>query len=558
MTAERIDAAPSRFHTHEPANLGTDLCGYNLYSTDLALQESVRRYGAAAHEPELLRYGELLGSEALIRQAEAAHRHPPELVAFDRQGRRIDRVDFDPGWHAVMRLQREHQMVTQPFSDPRPGAWVAYAAGFMMHAQIEPGSQCPASMTFASIPVLQKEPALFARLKDQLYATEYDERDLPLAQKKSIWIGMGMTEKQGGSDVRANTTRATPLRGTGRGAAYEIVGHKWFFSAPMCDAHLITARTENGLSCFFVPRFRPDGSKNPICIQRLKNKVGNRSNSSSEVEFLGAYGVMVGEEGRGIPTIIEMATYTRLNCVMGATGLTRQGVVQAIHCARQRKAFGKRLVAQPLMRNVLADMALESEAATHLMMRLTQAFAAADDPLEGAYKRIVTPAAKLWLSKRSIELSAEAMEVFGGNGYVDDGPMGRMFRESPVISIWEGSGNVMALDMLRAIACEPEAMNALLADLARMLHGDAIPRGQVERLQAALRPGDDEVLEAQARRHAQRLILLLQAGLMRQCAPVEAADAFIESRFDAEWGRVFGLLPRHEQQSRLIERAFLS
>jgi putative acyl-CoA dehydrogenase len=558
MSAERIDSAPTTFRTHEPANLGTDLCGYNLYRTDLALQESVRRHGGAAHEAELVQYGEVLGSEAFIEQAEASHRHPPELVAFDRQGRRLDRVNFHPGWHAVMRQQREHRLVTQPFSDPRPGAWVAYAAGFMMHAQIEPGSQCPASMTFASIPVLQKEPALFARLRDQLYATEYDERDLPLEQKKSIWIGMGMTEKQGGSDVRANTTRATPLQGAGRGAAYEIVGHKWFFSAPMCDAHLITARTENGLSCFFVPRFRPDGSKNPVCIQRLKNKVGNRSNASSEVEFLGAYGVMVGEEGRGIPTIIEMATYTRLNCVMGATGLTRQCVVQAIHYARHRKAFGKRLVEQPLMRNVLADMALESEAATHLMMRLTQAFARADDPLEGAYKRIVTPAAKLWLSKRSIELSAEAMEVFGGNGYVDDGPMGRMFRESPVISIWEGSGNVMALDMLRAITREPEAVSALLTDLTRMLRGDAALRGQVERLQAALRQRDDEAMEAQARRHAQRLILLLQAGLMRECAPVEAADAFIESRFDAEWGRVFGLMPRHEQRSRLIERAFPS
>ena len=557
MGAELTDSSRNSFRTHEPANLVPDLSGYNLYSTDLALQEAVRRQGAQAHEAELLQYGELLGSEKWIRLAEASHTHPPELNAFDRQGRRIDRVEFHPGWHAVMRLQREHRLVTQPFSDHRPGAWAAYAAGFMMHAQLEPGSQCPASMTFASIPVLQKEPALFARIKDQLYATEYDERDLPLARKRSIWIGMGMTEKQGGSDVRSNTTRATPLQGEGRGSAYELVGHKWFFSAPMCDAHLVTARTESGLSCFFVPRFRPDGTKNPICIQRLKNKVGNRSNSGSEVEFQGAYGVMVGEEGRGIPTIIEMATYTRLNCVMGAAGLTRQCVVQAIHYARRRRAFGKLLVDQPLMRNVLADMALESEAATHLMMRLTQAFArAGDDPLEEAYKRIVTPAAKLWVSKRSIELSAEAMEVFGGNGYVDDGPMGRLFRESPVISIWEGSGNVMALDMLRAIAREPAAMHALMSDIGRMVRGDAVVRGPLERFQAELRRHDAEALESQARRHAQRLTLLLQAGLMRECAPAEAADAFIESRFDAEWGRVFGLLPRHEQQPRLIERAF--
>jgi putative acyl-CoA dehydrogenase len=557
MTAEPQDSVRGGFRTHEPANLVTDLIDYNLYSSDLALQDAVRRQGAAAREPELLKYGALLGSAAVIGAADASHRHPPELHSFDRQGRRIDRVEFHPGWHAVMRLQREHGLVTQPFSDSRPGAWTAYAAGFMMHAQIEPGSQCPASMTFASVPVLQKEPALFAQIKDQLYACEYDERDLPLSQKQSIWIGMGMTEKQGGSDVRANTTRAIPVAGEGRGAAYELVGHKWFFSAPMCDAHLVTARTAKGLSCFFVPRFRPDGSNNPIHIQRLKDKVGNRSNSSSEVEFQGAYGIMIGEEGRGIPTIIEMATYTRLNCVMGAAGLTRQCVVQAIHYARQRKAFGKLLVDQPLMRNVLADMALESEAATHLMMRLTQAFAhAGEGSLEGAYKRIVTPAAKLWVAKRSIELSAEAMEVFGGNGYVDDGPMGRLFRESPVISIWEGSGNVMALDMLRAIAHEPAAVDALLTDLHRMLHGDSAALRVLESFQTDLRAHSTDALESQARRYAQRLVLLLQAGLMRECAPTEIADAFIESRFDAEWGRMFGLLAHDESQTRIIARAF--
>jgi putative acyl-CoA dehydrogenase len=557
MTAELPDALRAGFHTHEPANLVEDLTDYNLYSSDLALQEAVHREGAATHEAELQQYGAKLGSAAVISNADASHRHPPELHSFDRQGRRVDRVEFHPAWHALMRLQREHRLVTQPFSDSRPGAWIAYAAGFMMHAQIEPGTQCPASMTFASIPVLQKEPALFSRIKEQLYSTEYDERDLPLIQKKSIWIGMGMTEKQGGSDVRANTSRAMPIEGAGRGAAYTIVGHKWFFSAPMCDAHLVTARTENGLSCFFVPRFRPDGSKNSICIQRLKDKVGNRSNASSEVEFQDAFGIMIGEEGRGIPTIIEMATYTRLNCVMGAAGLIRQCVVQAIHYARRRKAFGKLLVEQPLMRNVIADMALESEAATHLMMRLTQAFArAGDDPLDGAYRRIVTPAAKLWISKRSIELSAEAMEVFGGNGYVHDGPMGRLFRESPVISIWEGSGNVMALDMLRAIAREPAAFDALLTDLNRMLHGEEAALRALMRYQAALRASSPDALEAHARRHAQRLILLLQAGLLRECAPAEIADAFIESRFDAEWGRVFGLLATDEHQARIIERAF--
>ncbi|MGH6638229.1 MAG: acyl-CoA dehydrogenase family protein [Polaromonas sp.] len=542
--------------THEVTNVVPELKDYNLYTTDTALQEAVRRAGAQAHEAELSSYGALLGSEQTLRMAEDAHRHTPELHSFDRVGRRIDRVEFHPGWHGLMRMLREQQLVSQPFSDPRPGAWAAYAAGFSMHGQIEAGTQCPTSMTFACIPVLQKEPALFEKLAPKLYSRMYDARDIPLEQKDSILIGMGMTEKQGGSDVRANTTRATPIRGGGRGGEYSLVGHKWFFSAPMCDAHLVVARTDNGFSCFFVPRYRPNGSKNAVHIQRLKDKVGNRSNASSEVEFQDAWGLMIGQEGRGIPTIIEMATYTRLNCVMGSTGMIRQAVVQAINYARQRSAFGKRLAEQPLMQNVLADMALESEAATQLMMRLTEAFAlAAEDPLQRAYKRIVTPAAKFWIAKRSIELSGEAMEVFGGNGYVEEGPMGRLYREMPLISIWEGSGNVMGLDMLRAISREPEAMHALIEDITRMGAGDARLRPHLEALKEIMGQPADE-MEAGARRYAQRLILLIQAGLLRQHAPTEVADAFIESRFDAQWGRVYGTLPSHAQRAALIDRAW--
>lgn len=544
------------WNTHDVTNVVPELGDYNLYTTDIALQEAVQRAGGDLHEPELRGYGARLGSAETIGLAEAANHYKPELQTFDRQGHRIDRVEFHPAWHEMMKMLREQNLVSQPFSDPRPGAWAAYAAGFSMHGQIEAGSQCPNSMTFACIPVLKKDSALFERLAPKLYSRTYDARDIPLEQKTSILVGMGMTEKQGGSDVRTNTTRAIERATHGGIREYELVGHKWFFSAPMCDAHLVLARTESGPSCFFVPRYRPDGSKNAIHIQRLKDKVGNRSNSSSEVEFPGAWGQLIGEEGRGIPTIIEMATYTRLNCVMGSTGGMRQAVVQAIHHARGRSAFGKSLVQQPLMQNVLADMALESEAATHLMMRLTEAFALAEeDTLQRAYRRIVTPAAKFWVAKRGIELSAEAMEVFGGNGYVDESPVGRLYREAPVISIWEGSGNVMALDMMRAIRREPEAMQALIEDLRVGCREDARLRPHLDSL-AALLDADESTLEVLARREAQRLILLIQARLLKEHAPACISDGFIESRFEAEWGRTFGMLLSNTLRSSIIERAW--
>lgn len=542
--------------THDVVNIVPELRDYNLYETDLALQDAVQRAGAAVHVEALFRYGARLGSVETLQAAEAANHYKPELRSFDRQGRRIDYVEFHPAWHEMMKMLREQDLVAQPFSDSRPGAWAAYAAGFSMHGQIEPGSQCPNSMTFACIPVLQKEPALFQQLSGKLYSTHYDSRDLPIEQKDSILVGMGMTEKQGGSDVRTNTTTATPIPGAESERAYELVGHKWFFSAPMCDAHLVLARAPGGLSCFFVPRFRPDGSKNQVQIQRLKEKVGNRSNASSEVEFLGAWGRMVGEEGRGVQTIIEMATYTRLNCVMGSTGMLRQALVQALHHARHRVAFGRPLVQQPLMRNVLSDLALESEAATQLMMRLTEAFAGAkQDPLQRAYQRIVTPAAKYWVAKRTIEASAEAMEVLGGNGYIDDSPTGRLYREAPVISIWEGSGNVMALDMLRAIRREPDSVAALVDDLHGLCADNTVLRKQHEAFVKTLTL-DDAEYEQQSRREAQRLILLIQACLLRQYSPQPISDAFIASRFDAEWGRTFGLLPRHVDSEAILARAW--
>ena len=534
--------------THAIFNQVDELTDVNLLAADPALAEALQRAGASWALPALGSYGATLGAADTWRLAEEANRHTPALHSFDARGRRVDAVEFHPSWHALMQLYRGQGLIAQPFTETRPGRWAAWAAGFYLHGQVEQGTLCPATMTTAAIPVLQREPGLWAQLQGQLYSNAYDARDLPLAQKQSIWLGMGMTEKQGGSDVRANTTVATPVGAGGRGGEYLLRGHKWFFSAPMCDAHLVVARTGEGgpFACFFVPRWRPDGSKNAVNVQRLKEKVGNRSNSSSEVEFHDAWGILMGEEGRGIPTIIEMATYTRLNCVLGSAAILRQAVMQAIAYARQREAFGKRLAEQPLMRAVLADLALESEAATVLAMRLAQAFEhdldLGDSPAERAWKRVMTPAAKFWVCKRGVELTGETMEVFGGNGYVDTSVAGRLFREAPVNSIWEGSGNVMCLDVLRAFAREPEAVQALLAELAPAAQGEPRIAAALRELQTLFASPPDQ-LEALGRLLVQRLVLVAQACLLRQHAPAAVADAFIATRLsDAGAGRVVGAI----------------
>jgi putative acyl-CoA dehydrogenase len=545
------------WQTHEISNQFDELQNYNLYATDAPLREAMERAGASWAGDELAAYGSALGAAQTWRWAEDANKHKPEFDAFDARGRRIDRVAFHPSWHELMRMHREAGSVSLAFQSPQQrGRWAAWAAHFYMEGQVEAGSMCPLSMTQASIPVLSKEPGLWAKYGDKLMSNTYDARDLPIEEKSSIWIGMGMTEKQGGSDVRANTTTATPIGAGGRGGEYLIRGHKWFFSAPMCDAHLVVARTaDGGPSCFFVPRWKPDGSKNPIHIQRLKEKVGNRSNSSSEVEFQDAWGILMGEEGRGIPTIIEMATYTRLHCVLGSAAMVRQAAVQAIAYARQRKAFGNVLVQQPLMRGVLADLALESEAAMVLAMRLAQAYENGDDPAQRAWKRVLTPAAKFWVCKRAVEVTGEAMEVFGGNGYVDNGPMARLFREAPVNSIWEGSGNVMCLDVMRAIGREPKAAFELLDELAQGAQGDARIAGELQALRDMLAT-PPEALEGLGRRFAQRLVLAAQATLMRQHAPAFVADAFIATRLDPQWGRVVGAIDtRGIDVDALLQRA---
>jgi putative acyl-CoA dehydrogenase len=527
--------------THQISNQFDEKQDYNLFSTDQILQEILARYGSQ-DQVALTELGQVACSAEYYQYADQANQHPPILHAFDARGRRKDFIEFHPAWHRWMALNRNYALHAHPFLVQQPkAAWVDWAARFYMSGQVECGSLCPTAMTLGSIPLIQREPELWEKIGTQLLSTEYDERDVPISQKKSIWLGMGMTEKQGGSDVRANQTLAKPVATAGRGHAYLLTGHKWFFSAPMCDAHLVVAQTEqDGLACFFVPRWLEDGSKNAIQIQRLKEKVGNRSNSSSEVEFKEAWGIMIGEVGRGIPTIIEMANYTRLTCSVGSSAMLRQALVQCLAYTRQRKAFGKHLSEQPLMQAVLADVALETEAAVQLSFHLAHCYEQ-DDALSVAWKRIMTPAAKFWICKRAVELSGEMMEVFGGNGYVDAGIMARIFKEAPVNTIWEGSGNVMCLDVLRAIQREPESMQILLQSFADASHQQPLLKTELRQL-LQLFQQTPEQLQFMARSLVSRLVILAQASLLQQYAPTFIADAFIQSRYQAFHGRVVGML----------------
>ena len=504
-------------------NLVDELRGVDAWATDTALRE---RLGPT---PALATYAASLGADTAWDWAEQANARPPELRALDARGRRIDLVDFHPHWHRLLGAIRGTGALSAPFNG---GRWAEAAATFYVHGQLEAGSLCPATMTQAAIPVLARHaPALFDALHAGLLSRDHDGRDAPIAPGRPLWIGMGMTEKQGGSDLRACVSAAQPLGHAHHGAeAYRLDGHKWFFSAPMSDAHLVLARTDEGPSCFLVPRWRWDGSGlNGVRLQRLKAKLGNHSNSSSEVEFHGSEGLRVGAPGRGIATLVEMAGYTRLQCVVGSAALMRAGLVQALHWARHRSAFGRRLVDQPLMAQVLGDLALESEAALQLMLRLAESFDRADsDPVERAWQRVLTPAAKLWVCKRALAHTGEAMEVLGGNGYVETGVMARLYREAPVNSIWEGSGNVMALDVLRAAQREALALEAWFDATAPAL--DAPEQARLQALRQALRGAD---AEPRARQMALELALLAQAALLRQHAPATMADDFITARLRA-------------------------
>ena len=544
--------------THQISNQFDELENYNLFETDSILQEILTRYGSQ-DQAKLTELGNVVGSAEYYDYADLANRHTPILHAFDARGRRKDSIEFHPAWHQWMGLNRQFDTHAHPFNQPNSSSkWVEWTARFYLAGQVECGNLCPNSMTLGSIPLIQCEPELWAKIGDKLLSTEYDERDVPISQKKSIWLGMGMTEKQGGSDVRANETIAVPVAESGRGQAYLLTGHKWFFSAPMCDAHLVVAKTEqDGLACFFVPRWLEDGTKNPIHVQRLKEKVGNRSNSSSEVEFKEAWGIMIGEAGRGIPTIIEMANYTRLTCSVGSTAMLRQALVQCIAYTRQRKAFGKHLAEQPLMQALLADLALETEAAMQLSFHLAHCYET-DDALSVAWKRIMTPASKFWICKRTVELSGEAMEVFGGNGYVDNSIMARIFKEAPVNTIWEGSGNVMCLDVLRAISRDVESIEILFQDLATTAMQDEQLKQELQNLFQLFQQKPDE-LQFMGRSLVSRLVILAQAVLLKRHAPDYVADGFIQSHYSPFHGRVVGMLEMKQPDvERLLHRAFVA
>jgi putative acyl-CoA dehydrogenase len=568
----------NRFDTHEVFNQAAPFGDVNLFRCDPALREGLEREGAGWAAGMLDALGARLGSFDVLELARLANEFAPRLVNFDRAGRRIDEVEFHPAWHQLMTLLIENGAHSLPWEQgegqQRPGAQVARAAAYLMFGQVENGSQCPVTMTYASVPALRQNAAIAARWLPKILSREYDPRSLPVGQKRGALVGMGMTEKQGGTDVRANTTRAAPLDpgqakarfGEEGEGAFVIVGHKWFFSAPQCDAHLVLAQTDSegsadgappALSCFFVPRFLPDGSRNAIRVQRLKNKLGNRSNASSEVEFCDAIGWMIGREGRGIPTILEMGSHTRLDCVTGTAGIMRAALCHALHHARGRSAFGRPLAEQPLMQNVLADLALESEAATAFALRLARCFDAQmshqADPAEVLLGRILTPAGKYWLCKRGPAFGAEAMEVMGGNGYVEDGPLARLYREFPVNSIWEGSGNVMCLDVLRAFGKAPEARAALTRELGLAAGVDARYDAWCARLLESI--GTASVSEFGARRLAERLVVGVQAGLLLRHAPACVADAFVASRIAEDAGGAFGRLPDGVDAAAILARA---
>jgi putative acyl-CoA dehydrogenase len=540
--------------THEVTNQPPPLAGYNAYEQDPALREALHREGGGWGEDRLRAFGAVAGGE-LLEVGFQANENPPQAKFFDRYGRRMDEVRFHPAYHRAMAIAKAHDLHGLTWRGEGGGAQVVRSALIYIHNQFEAGTMCPTTMTHAVIPALRKQPELARVWEPMILGKEYDQRSLPPEQKTSLTAGMGMTEKQGGSDVRANTTRARPVGAGGLGQAYELVGHKWFFSAPMSDVFLVLAQSAGGLSCFLLPRWRPDGSRNAVRVQRLKDKLGDRSNASSEVEFRGAYALMVGEEGRGVRTILEMVAQTRLDCMLGSAGLMRQALAQAAHHCHYRAVFGKKLIDQPLMRNVLADLALESEAALALAMRLARAFEAGanGDEQEKLFARLATPVGKYWVCKRTPAHVNEAQECLGGNGYIEEFILARLYRQAPLNSTWEGSGNVQCLDTLRALARSPDSLDAFMAELDAARGGDRQLDAFVDALKQEL--ADRDNFEIRARRLVERLALALQASLLVRGANPAVADAFCAGRLAGDNNRLFGTLPPGLDYATIVERA---
>jgi len=537
--------------THEVTNQVPPLVDYDA-SADQALLEGLRREGAGWAEDAVRRQGRTAGSAEAQTWAEEANRFEPVLRTHDRYGNRIDEVEYHQSYHRLMQVAVAEGGAAAAWTDGRAGAHVARAARSHVWGHTEAGHGCPISMTYAVVPALRHEPALAARYEPLLASRVYDPGLREPTGKRGLLAGMGMTEKQGGSDVRANTTTATP---TGEPGLYALRGHKWFTSAPMCDLFLVLAQAPGGLSCFLVPRILPDGARNTFRIQRLKDKLGNRANASSELEFDGTLGWLVGPAGRGVRVIIEMVACTRLDVSIGSAALMRKALVEAGHHARHRAAFGGLLIDKPLMRNVLADLAVESEAATTLALRLAGAADRAErgDAGEQAFRRIGVAIGKYWVAKRAAGFAAEALECLGGNGYVEESVMPRLYREAPLNSIWEGSGNVNALDVLRALGKEPDTAPALLAELALARGADARLDASVDRLGREL--ADRDGIEGRARRLVELMALTLQGSLLVRHAPAAVADAFCASRLGGDWGNAYGTLPRSADTTAILDRA---
>jgi putative acyl-CoA dehydrogenase len=557
------------WRTHTVANQPPPLVGLDVFASNLPLVEATEREGAGWIAERASALGRLVGEADGPQQlwGRLANEHKPVLHTHDLYGNRIDEVEFHPAWHQLMKMGVEHELHSLPWTSDDTTAHTARAAIYMTGMQAEAGYACPITMTFAVVPALRAQPELAAEWEPLVTATTYDPRSIPAAEKGSAIAGMAMTEKQGGSDVRANTTYARPLNGGGAGAEYQLTGHKWFCSAPMSDIFLVLAQAESdsgdaeGLSCFLMPRVLPDGSRNAMHIQRLKDKLGNRSNASSEIELHNAWAQMVGEPGRGVPTIIEMVGHTRLDCVIGAAAGMRAAVVQATHHAAHRSAFGKTLIDQPLMQNVLADLCLESEASTALAMRLARAYdEAGNDAREGVddsdaqlFKRVATAVGKFWACKRAPNHAFEAMECLGGNGYVEDSGMPRLYREAPLTSIWEGSGNVISLDVLRALSRSPRSLEVFLAEVELARGADARLDAHVGKLKSQF--ADPATLESRARRVVEGMALALEGSLLVRGAPPAVADAFCAARLAGDGGLEYGTLPTGSAFETIITRS---
>jgi len=548
------------FVTHEVLNQSPPFEDVNLFTTDLALTEAVSREGGGGAVKRLAAFGEVCGSASAFERGRLANDNPPRLKPFDSKGHRLDLIEFHPAYHECMAVSVAEGLhcsawdhLATPDTKPAPGANVARSAGTYMAIQMEAGHQCPITMTNAAVPTLLLQPDIAGEWLPRIFSREYDKSLKPASAKRGATIGMGMTEKQGGTDVRANTTAAVPVGAGGPGAVYIVTGHKWFMSAPMCDAFLVLAQAPGGLSCLLLPRFLPDGTLNTLRFQRLKDKLGNRSNASSEVEFQAAHGWLIGEEGRGVPNIIEMVTGTRLDCAVGSAGLMRLALANAIHHCRHRTAFQRKLIDQPLMTQVLADLALDVEAATALSFRLSRSFDRVSDPHAAAWRRLMTPVTKYWVCKLGPAVAYEAMECMGGNGYVEEGPMARLYRELPLNAIWEGSGNVMALDLLRVLQREPETLEIVIDDLSSAVGGDRHLKAHLARVQTMLQ--EPRLLDRRGRALIEALAVLGAGTILRAHAPAYVADPFIATRVAGAARQTYGQGLDTADTRAIVERA---